>query len=179
MNRRQFTLAALAAPALCGQEPLLVRSRRKPADEWKEYPTRTVDRVAGFHPGARAIPLDQYGGRADRQEKATGFFYAKKLGKRWSLISPDGHPYLQAGVCSLSKGATAVNQAALAERFGTAERWAAQTSDFLRESGFTASGGWSDVDLLRAAPHRLAYCVMSNFMGDFGRSKSMTQQQSG
>jgi hypothetical protein len=67
----------------------------------------------------------------------------------------------------------ASRQAALQEKFGTAERWAAHAGDFLRANFFTASGGWSDIDLLRAAPHRLAYSVMSNFMGDFGGSKSL------
>src|SRR5437764_13950318 len=141
MNRRQFTLAALAAPALRAQDLPVVKSRRKPTDEWKEYPTRTLDRVDGFKPGARTFALDQYGGRADRKEKATGFFYPRKLGKRWVLIDPEGHPYLQAGVCSLSRGSSAVNQAAFKERFGTPERWAAETSDLLRDNFFSASGG--------------------------------------
>lgn len=182
MNRRQFTLSALAlqaARSLRAQALPMVKSRRKPTDEWKEYPTRTLDRVAGFQPGAHTVPLDQYGGRADRKDKATGFFYAKKPGARWFLIDPEGHPYVQAGICSLSRGNSAVNQAALKERFGTPERWAAETSDLLRENSFTASGGWSDVDLLRGAPHRIAYCVMSNFVGDFGRAKSMVHQQPG
>ena len=179
MNRRQFTLAALASPLLRGQDLPLVRSRRKPADEWKEYPTRTLDRVAGFKPGTRSIALDQYGGRADRKEKATGFFHAKKLGARWYVVDPEGHPYLQAGVCSVSRGSSDVNRAALAERFGTPEKWAAATTDLLRENGFTASGGWSDVDLLRGAPHPIVYCAMSNFMGDFGRAKKLVHQQPG
>ncbi len=182
MNRRQFALAALAAPGaglLRAQDLPMVKSRRKPTDEWKEYPTRTLDHVAGFQPGARTVALDSYGGRADRKDKATGFFYPKKLGNRWLLIDPDGHPYLQAGICSLSRGNSAVNLSALKDRFGTPEKWAAQASDLLRENSFTASGGWSDVDLLRGAPHRIAYCVMSNFMGDFGRAKSMVHQQPG
>jgi hypothetical protein len=182
MNRRQFAIAALVAPGagiLRGQDLPVIQSRRKPADDWKEYPTRTLDHVPGFQPGTRAIPLDQYGGRADRKENATGFFYAKKLGARWLLIDPEGHPYLQAGVCSLARGSSDVNRAALQERFGTPERWAAATSDMLRENSFTASGGWSDVELLRGAPHRIAYCSMNNFMGDFGRAKSMVHQQAG
>jgi hypothetical protein len=182
MNRRQFAIAALVAPGagiLRGQDLPVIQSRRKPADDWKEYPTRTLDHVPGFQPGTRAIPLDQYGGRADRKENATGFFYAKKLGARWLLIDPEGHPYLQAGVCSLARGSSYVNRAALQERFGTPERWAAATSDMLRENSFTASGGWSDVELLRGAPHRIAYCSMNNFMGDFGRAKSMVHQQAG
>src|ERR1700686_5438570 len=50
----------------------------------------------------------------------------------------------------------------LEARFGTPEKWAAQTSD-----------------LLRTAPHRLVYCAIGNFMGDFGRSQHLTHQQAG
>jgi hypothetical protein len=172
-------MGAIAASALRGEDLPMVKSRRKPTDEWKDYPTRTLDHVAGFRPGGAAPATDVYCGRSDRKDRATGFFYPKKIGGRWWLIDPEGHLYLQAGVCSLARGSTKSNLAALQEKFGTPERWAARTSDFLRENFFTASGGWSDVDMLRGAPHRLAYCVMGNFMGGFGRSKSLTHQQSG
>jgi hypothetical protein len=68
-TRRRFGLAAVATPALRSQEGLLVKSRRKPADPWQEYPTRTLDRVEGFPAGARTIVVDQYGGRADRKNR--------------------------------------------------------------------------------------------------------------
>ena len=179
MTRRQFTLGAMAASAARGEDLPMVKSRRKPTDEWKEYPTRTLDHVAGFRPGGRAVPTDRYAGRSDRRDRATGFFYPKKTGGRWWLIDPEGHPYIQAGVCSLAHGKTQTSESALKEKFGTPERWAAATSDFLRGNFFSGSGGWSDVDLLRTAPHRLAYCMMNNFMGGFGRSKSLVHQQPG
>jgi hypothetical protein len=177
ITRREFTLAA--APALLhAQQPRLVRARRKPTDEWREYPTRTLDDVAGFRP-AKPPETDAYGGRLDRKQRATGFFYPAKLGKRWYLIDPAGNPYLQAGICSLAPGKSANGLRNLKERFGTPEKWAAATSDLLRANGFTGSGGWSDVELLRTAPHRLVYSTTSNFMGDFGRAKKLTHQQSG
>ena len=156
-----------------------MKARRKPNDEWQQYPTRTLDRVAGFHPTAEAPKTDLYGGRLDRKQRASGFFYPAKLGARWYLIDPAGNPYLQAGICSLTTGKSAANLKNLKAKFGTSDAWAAQTSDLLRASGFTGCGGWSDVDVLRTAPHRLAYCTTSNFMGDFGRSKHLTHQQSG
>lgn len=179
LTRREFAFSAIAASMLRAEDLPLVKSRRKPTDEWQEYPTRTLDYVAGFRPGGRPVATDSYGGRADRKQRATGFFHPAKIGERWWLIDPNGHPYIQAGVCSLSQGSTAANQAALKEKFGTAEQWAARTSDFLLDNGFTGSGGWSSVDLLRAAPHRLVYCAMENFMGGFGGSKSLVHQQSG
>ena len=156
-----------------------MKARRKPSDEWHEYPTRTLDRLAGFHPVPDAPRSDAYGGRLDRKQRATGFFYPSKLGARWYLVDPAGNPYLKAGICSLTTGKSAANRKNLAARFGTAEKWAAETSDLLRANGFTGAGGWSDVDVLRTAPHRLAYCTTSNFMGDFGRAKHLTHQQSG
>jgi hypothetical protein len=180
VTRRQFSLFAGAVMNLLRAEDLrMVKARRKPTDEWHEYPTRTLDRLTGFQPLAEAPKTDQYGGRLDRKQRASGFFYPAKLGSRWYLIDPAGNPYIQAGICSLTTGRSATNRTNLQTKFGKAEKWAAQTSDLLRSNGFTGSGGWSDVDVLRTAPHRLAYCTTGNFMGDFGRSHHLTHQQAG
>jgi hypothetical protein len=178
VTRREFALAAAGGAALSAQDLRMVKARRKPTDEWREYPTRTLDAVAGFRPVA-APETDVYGGRVDRKQRATGFFYPAKIGKRWWLIDPAGNPYIQAGICSLAPGKSAANVRNLRERFGTPEKWAAATSELLRANGFTGSGGWSDVELLRGAPRRLVYSTTSSFMGDFGRAKKLTHQQSG
>jgi hypothetical protein len=180
LTRRQFALSAAAAGGpLLAQELRMVKARNKPKDAWQEYPTRTLDRMRGFTPLREAPKTDLYGGRLDRKQAATGFFRPAKLGRRWYLIDPAGNPYIQAGVCSLAAGKSPNNRRNLKERFGTAENWAAQTSEWLRANGFTGSGGWSDVEVLRQAPHPLVYCTMSNFMGDFGKSKHLTHQQAG
>jgi hypothetical protein len=41
---------------------------------------------------------DPYGGRLDVQAAATGWFRAQKLGGRWQLVTPDGHPFFSLGV---------------------------------------------------------------------------------
>jgi hypothetical protein len=180
LTRRQFSLIAGTAMNLLGAEDLrIVMARRKPSDQWSEYPTRTLDRVTGFQPLVQALKTDPYGGRLDRKQRASGFFHPAKLGGRWYLIDPGGNPYIQAGICSLAPGGSATNRKNLEARFGTPEKWADKTSDLLRSNGFTGCGGWSDVGLLRTAPHRLVYCTTGNFMGDFGRSQHLTHQQAG
>ena len=39
-----------------------------------------------------------YGGRPDVQAKATGWFRTQKVGDRWQLVTPDGHPFFSRGV---------------------------------------------------------------------------------
>jgi hypothetical protein len=72
-----------------------------------------------------ALPaLDRYGGRADIQLAATGFFHLERLNGRWVLVDPEGHPMLSVGICVLSLGDTytrvtrreALFKEALAER---------------------------------------------------------------
>lgn len=195
LTRRRVTSLAVAGTSLLRDgvlraddlplvELLQVKARRKPDQEWHEYPTRTLDRVAGFHPGTRSVKTGIYGGRTDRQQAASGFFRTSKTGSRWYLIDPDGNPYIQAGICSLTTGKSANNLKNLKAKFGTSEKsaaqtWAARTSELLRANGFSGSGGWSDNDVLRTVPNRLAYTTMNNFMGDFGRSRHITHQQAG
>jgi hypothetical protein len=180
LTRRHFFWIGAAAMNLLRADDLrIVRARRKPSDEWRDYPTRTLDRVTAFQPLAEAPKTDRYGGRLDWKQRATGFFYPAKLSGRWYLIDPTGNPYIQAGICSLTAGTSATNRKNLEARFGTPEKWAAETSDLLRSYGLTGCGGWSDVTVLRSAPHRLVYCTTNNFMGDFGRSQHLTHQQAG
>ena len=144
LTRRQFSLiAGVAIDLLRAQDLRMVKARRKPNDQWLEYPTRTLDRVTGFQPVVEAPKTDPYGGRLDRKQRATGFFYPAKLGGRWYLIDPTGNPYIQAGICSLAAGKSATNLKNLKARFGSPETWAGQTSDLLRSGGFTGCGAAS------------------------------------
>jgi len=179
LNRRQFALATAGITALRAEDLLIVKARRKPTDAWKEYSTRTLDHIAGFRPVTAAPNTDTYGGRLGNQQRSTGFFRAEKVAGRWYLIDPAGNPYLHSGICSLAAGKSSANVKNRQAKFGTPQNWAAQTSELLRANGFTGCGGWSDVELLRTAPQRLVYCTTNNFMGDFGRAKKLTRQQSG
>src|SRR5512135_2689965 len=76
----------------CTAAELIVEAKNKPADkQWKQFPTVTLDTIKGYKPYAAQIPLDKYGGRTDMKQKATGFFYPKKVADRWWLVDPDGN----------------------------------------------------------------------------------------
>jgi len=165
-------LAAAAAPPA-----IMVRAKRKPSDAWAEYATRSLSQLEGFQP--RRIKVDPFGGRLDRKARATGYFYATRQNGRWWLVDPAGHLFINVGVCSTSPGRSKNNREALARKFGTVEKWAAETVRLLRAHGFNGTGGWSDVASLRGAPDPLPYTVSSNFLSTFGRELKLTFQQPG
>jgi hypothetical protein len=178
ITRRMFV--ALSSTALCpgADDGLIeVKAKRKPSDEWKLYPTRTVSSLKGVP--AKGIAVGKYGGRKDRQWKATGYFYPINKDGRWWLVDPEGRPFINVGVCSTSAGRSKTNRAALQEKFGTPEKWAEETLKLLRKYAFNGIGGWSDVDVLRGAPNRMSYTVSANFMSTFGKQFKLTYQQPG
>lgn len=159
--------------------PIVVRSQRKPDQPWIEYETRTLDDLPVDQLDASAIPLSPYGGRLDRQAKATGYFYATEIDGRWWLVDPDGCLYLHVGIVAVAPGKSETPQAALRERFGTPEDWAAYTAQLFQAHGFNGTGAWSDVDLIRAAPTKLAYTTTLNMLSEFGKSKGLVRQLPG
>ena len=56
---------------------------------------------------------------------------------------------------------------------------AAQTAAMLREQGFNGLGAWSDTARLRAAPQKLAYTHIWNFMSGYGKKRGGTYQLPG
>jgi hypothetical protein len=155
--------------------PITVRAQRKPDQPWVEYETRTLDDLPVERLDASPVPLGPYGGRLDRQVEATGFFRATRIDRRWWLVDPDGCLYLHAGVVAVSPGRSETPQAALKARFGTPENWAAYTTHMLQAHGFNGTGAWSDVDLIPAAPTKLAYTTTLNMLSEFGKSKGLTR----
>ncbi|MBE3097902.1 MAG: hypothetical protein IMZ44_12355 [Planctomycetes bacterium] len=171
--------AAAADAGAPAEKPLLVKAKGKPDSPWKEYPTRTVDLLPGFKPGAPNVALSKYGGRTDRKADVTGFFHVRKVGDRWWLVDPEGYLFIHVGVCSVGPGSSAAMKAAIKETFGSPERWAAATTGLLWESGFNGAGAWSSAALLRAAPRPVVCTLMWNFMSTFGKRKGLTSRQPG
>ncbi|MBP5636407.1 MAG: hypothetical protein J6X25_02675, partial [Bacteroidales bacterium] len=99
MNRTALCAAALLlALAPCigagAQEYRQVETRKNAkVTEWKSYPTRTLDRLKGFKTRKTDPATDQYGGWKDVTYEATGFFRTQKVGDRWWMVDPEGHPY--------------------------------------------------------------------------------------
>ncbi|MCP4262140.1 MAG: agarase [Planctomycetes bacterium] len=173
-------LAASKERQASEQKYIKVPVKRKPTDkEWKFRDTRTIELLNGFRPGSKKITYNQYGGRIDCKAEAKGFFYPKKLADRWWFIDPDGHLYINVGVCSIRRGKSQISQKPAMEIFGTWEKWAQFTTSLLAGHGFNGIGGWSDTEFLRSTSQPLAYTLSWNFMGSFGRSKKLVWQESG
>ena len=159
--------------------PIMVRSQRKPDQPWIEYETRTLDDLPIDQLDVAPVPLSAYGGRLDRKVEATGFFRATTVDGCWWLVDPDGCLYLHVGVVAVAPGKSETPQAALRERFGTPDKWAADTAELLQAHGFNGTGAWSDVDRIRAAPTNLAYTTTLNMLSEFGKSKGLVRQLPG
>jgi hypothetical protein len=137
--------------------------------DWQNYPVRTVQDIS---PAPKTVALDRFGGRVDRHFKSSGFFYTQKIDGRWWFIDPDGHPYLNAAVASVSPANSPASTAAFAKTFGTQTEWMSRTRELLLSNGFNGAGAWSNVSLLAAAPaqpsHPLAYAINLEIMNAYG-----------
>lgn len=149
----------------------------KPGGTWKSYPTRTLADLPAIATAPIDTDLDEYGGLKNRKEKATGFFYAKKIGDRWWLIDPVGGLYINKGVVSVQPSGT--QKDATRTLFGDEAGWAKETGALLRQTGFNGTGAWSNDALLKTATPRLAYTPIWNFMSAYGKQRGGTFQQSG
>src|ERR1700739_5000937 len=67
--------------------------------DWQDYPVRTVQDIS---PVPTLVLLDRFGGRTDRHFTSTGFYYTRKIDGRWWFIDPDGHPYLNSAVATVT-----------------------------------------------------------------------------
>jgi hypothetical protein len=91
---------------------------------WTNYSTRTLAAL----PEAVTSRLDQYGGLLARKEKATGYFYPKKIDDRWWLIDPDGGLFLHKAVVAVTPMGGTNAEAAFKGKFGSDSNWVASTS---------------------------------------------------
>ncbi len=151
----------------------------KRGSAYVDYPTVTLDNLPPDIAAKTDTGLDQYGGLATRKAKATGFFYATQVDGRWWLVDPDGGLFIDKGVVSVNPLHTPGAESALKTKFGDETRWGAQTVTMLHDLGFNGTGAWSDNAVLRLAPHPLAYTIILNFMGDYGKKHGGTYQQPG
>ena len=176
-----FTLAAvaIARDTTDPSKVVQVKSKSKPTNAWKEYPTRPLEAVAGFEPGKPGPATDKFGGRTDRSWPARGFFYAKQDAGRWWLVDPEGHPFIHVGVATVTAGRSPAVQTALKQKFGTKDKWADATAKLLTDTGFNGTGAWTDNASLRATARPPVYTAIWNLMSGFGKSKKITTQKPG
>jgi hypothetical protein len=171
-----FSLPAVPEPAAAA--PLMVKTRMKKGDPWKERETRTLAHLPDYKPQGPPA-LTPYGGWADRKADATGFFHVKKQGDRWWLVDPGGALFLHIAVNAVRPGGSDAAQAALAAKFGPPDGWVDPTAALLRGNGFNGTGAWSDDRRLAKAAKRLPYTPIWNFMSAYGKNRGGTFQQPG
>ncbi|RMD75817.1 MAG: agarase [Lentisphaerae bacterium] len=175
MVPRLYYLLCMTVPvftfAASGDSPVIVKAKRKPDQRWKDYPTRTIGSLKGYSSGE--VPLNRYGSRMDQgREKATGFFYCRKIGRRWWLIDPEGYRHINIAVVSVRRGRGRTQVQAFAQKYPSPQAWADATTALLKAYGFNGTGAWSDDRTLGQAKHRLSYCVNWKFMGTFARGRA-------
>lgn len=158
----------LASASLQAQAPRQIEYRKNATvQEWKSSPTPTVDRLKGFKLRKADPATDQYGGWKSESCEATGFFRTQKVGDRWWLVDPEGHPYIFKGVAVFSVGNSDRQRKALQERFGTRQNWADSEMEKLRSMGFNGLGAWSSVKEVRASDNPMPYTVIVSPMGRY------------
>ncbi len=146
--------------------------------EWKDYPTRTLTTLNGYQPSVDKNP-DAYGSSMANRVKATGFFYVTQVNGRWWSVDPDGYLFIDKGMNDINMGTSDNNKAGFDQQFKNSSDWALKTTQMLRDLGFNGAGAWSNYQILKAVNGKvqpLAYTVMLDFMGSYGKNKGSYQQ---
>ena len=136
------------------------------------YATRNLDTLKGFKGNSNEVKLyDEYGGYTGGEKyEATGYFYTKKIGDRWWNIDPLGYPFYRTAVVQVSHGASPSQRALTLAKYGTKDAWAESATERLRELGFNAAGGWSEIETLCKVDQPIAQTMIFNVGTQYGKS---------
>lgn len=160
-----------------------VEARKAPDKPWEAFPTRTLSDLSSFRTGP-AVTLTEYGGWKNpgpvEGGNPSGFFRTKKIGDRWWLIDPDGCRFLHIGVASVRPLASPGARKVFSEKFGTGEKWAAETTSWLRQRGFNGLGCWPELPVLSSVPPPpLVYTFTLNLLGGYLKKIGLKQWKQG
>ena len=143
-------------------------AERLDAGRWQRVPVRTVADVTGLPSGQ--VPLSQYGGLAAGERlRATGFFRTERVGRNWTLVDPEGCPFISVGLCSVNLSGFPADAAD--KKFGGTTAWAEQTLRLLKECGFNTLGRWSDAATFNQLKERMAYVTTTSFMAAYDKQR--------
>jgi len=147
---------------------------------WKEFPAVTADLLIKEVEAEPNTILDNYGGLVgDNVYPATGFFYTKKVGERWWIITPDGNPFIHIGVCTVAPASSVNAKSEFQKVFVTTQAWAEYTVTMLQQNGFNGLGSWSNYSYLRRVDTPLAYTYNWAFMARFAKKLKLSITQPG
>ncbi|MCI9626895.1 MAG: DNRLRE domain-containing protein [Clostridia bacterium] len=164
-----------------GYKYVMVDVNSNPSNKSSKYnptKTRVISSLPGFKAGNK-ISLSKYGGRTDKKQEATGFFYTKKVGDRWYMIDPEGYEYINIGMVAVSPYGTPNEKKAMEAKYGTETNWVNTVTKDLIDLGFNGAGAWSKDDLLKQSTTKMPYTSLYYFVTGYGDSIGTTAQQSG
>lgn len=108
------------------------------------FDTRLISTLSGFNAN-NEVKLDKFGGIiSDTRYEATGYFYTKKMGDRWTVIDPLGYPCYITGInhTVYAYSNSDYQTKAMTRTFGTSEKWAISTTRWLIDDlGFNVALG--------------------------------------
>ena len=108
----------------------------------------------GIRPPTATAKFDRYGGDLSVRLHATGRFRTQRVGGRWWLVTPEGHPYWFAGIANADPTGTADRNGhyayadTVAQKYGSVANWADAQLVRFRDWGINGLGGWGDVSSL-------------------------------
>jgi hypothetical protein len=145
----------------------------------REQRTTLLSHLTDLNP--TPIKLSKYGGRIDRKEKASGFFYTKRVKTGWIMVDPDGYHYFNLGVNSTSPNDTTPDhKKAFAETFKDRSTWVKKTHELLVDYlKYNSLGCWSDWKSFKEAGVRIPYIRRWNLMASYGKKKQVTYAKYG
>lgn len=133
--------------------------------DYTAYKTRLISSLKGFTPPKTKPRLSEYGGNMDgARYTATGFYYLKNIDGRWWFVDPEGYLFYNMGVSTIVPGDSKAENAGRNKVYGSYEGWADGVSKELKEIGFNAAGGWSDIDRLSKVNAPMAQSCIVYFL---------------
>jgi len=120
-----------------------------------------------------ALAYDRYGGVTHVTGRKTGFFHVELIGRKWWLITPEGHGFISKGVCHVSYAADHAPSLGYspygrvtAQRYGSEDAWAQATAQRMKTWGLNSVGAWSSAAMNRQG---LAYAPILNVAASLER----------
>ena len=151
----------------------------------KPHATRTYEALddLGKYTNYAQYDQDVYGGwmNPSMRQKATGFFYSKKINGRWWFIDPYGYPcYIRAlsGITYSYQGSPTQREAAL-EQFGSFEKWAIANTRHLMDDLYFNAGASPVAEILAVEDQIIEQRGIGSFASGYGSSIGVNSSRGG
>lgn len=150
---------------------------------YEDKETRLIGSLPSF--AAKEVKLDEYGGLSDesKRQKATGFFYVKKVGDRFFYIDPLGYPFIGLGVSGITYmyHNCPTQEKSAVEKYGSREEWAEKAIyHACADLGFNCTTYDSNcAEMIRHTKKVMAYQKAAPLMNSYAKTIGIENSTSG